>query len=45
VTFWIDGDHRIRWIRIIGPILTAVDPASARRSDCTNVTEPVTNEP
>jgi LppX_LprAFG lipoprotein len=44
VTFWIDGDHRIRRIRIIGAILTSDDPGIARRIDFTNFNEPVTIE-
>jgi hypothetical protein len=31
ITFWIDDEHRIRRIRIIGAIRTAADPAIARR--------------
>jgi LppX_LprAFG lipoprotein len=45
ITFWIDGDHRIRRIRIIGAILTSDDPGIARRIDFTKFNEPVTIEP
>lgn len=43
-TLWIDGENRIRRIRLIGAILTSDDPGIARRIDFSKFNEPVTIE-
>jgi LppX_LprAFG lipoprotein len=44
VRLWIDGDARVRRVRIIGPILSTDDPGIARRIDLNDFNEPVTIE-